>query len=156
MGALLVGIAISGGMATTPEAHADPLGVVAGEVLDVSAKRLDVDVEGGTAKLQGEVHATLGELDVECDKVEIRYDPSPRVQWARGTGSVKARVRGIEATADTVEVRVPERTVELRGGVRLARGRGWVTAARATINIATQKVSLEGVKGSIPVEAPAR
>lgn len=137
-------------------ARADPLGVIAGETLDVTADTLNVDVDKGTAVLQGDVRAKLGNLVVLCPKVEVRYDKAPRVRWARGTGGVTARVKGIEAKASVVEVDVARRRVKLSGGVRLTRGRGWLRAQYATIDIATRKVSLRGVKGSIPVEAPAR
>ena len=137
-------------------AQADPLGVVEGEVLDVSAERLDVDIQQGTALLEGDVTAKLGDLVVECPKVEVRYDESPRVRWAKGSGGVTARLKGVEATASVIEVDVPRRSVSLAGAVRLARGRGWVKAERATIDIATGKVTLESVKGEIPVESPRR
>jgi lipopolysaccharide export system protein LptA len=115
-----------------------------------------VDVEGGTALLEGEVRAVLGELVVECPKVEIRYDTAPRVKWARGSGGVRARLEGIVATASNVEVDVAKRRVDLTGGVKLARGRGWVEAQRASIDVATLKVSLHDVKGSIPVQPPEK
>ncbi len=137
-------------------AQADPLGVIGGETLDVTAQKLDVDVDKGKAILEGDVHATLGDLRVECPKVEIRYDKAPRVRWARGTGGVTARLKGIEAKAAVVEVDVAGRRVKLSGGVRLARGRGWLKAGSATIDLNTRKVSLEDVTGSIPVETPAR
>jgi hypothetical protein len=44
----------------------------------------------------------------------------------------------------------------LTGNVRVARGRGWVTAERATLDMASGKVTLHAVKGEIPVEPPAR
>jgi lipopolysaccharide export system protein LptA len=137
-------------------AQADPLAVVAGEALDVTAERLNVDVEQGTAVLEGKVEVRLGELDVHCPKVEIRYDEAPKVRWARGTGGVRASVRGIEARAQVVEVNVAQRKVDLFGGVYLSRGRGWVKADRATIDLATRKVALRDVTGSIPVEPPQR
>lgn len=148
---------IAGGFAApgTP-ARADPLGVIGGETLDVTADTLDVNVDKGTAVLKGDVKAKLGDLEVLCPKVEVRYDEAPRVRWARGTGGVTARVKGIEARASVVEVDVARRRVKLSGGVRLTRGRGWLRAQYATIDIATRKVSLRGVKGSIPVEPPAR
>jgi lipopolysaccharide export system protein LptA len=137
-------------------AHADPLAVIEGEALDVSADRLEVDVEHGAALLQGNVVARLGELDVHCPTVEMRYDKSPKVSWVKGTGGVTARLKGIDATATTVEFDVASRTVTLAGAVRLARGRGWLTAEHATIDIATGKVSLQEVKGSIPVDPVRR
>ncbi len=139
-----------------PGVSADPLGVVAGEVLDVKARRLDVDVEGGTALLEGDVRAVLGGLEVLCQKVEIRYDTAPRVKWAKGSGGVTAKLKGIVATASSVELDVGKRRVDLNGGVRLTRGKGWVVAQRASIDIATLKVSLYDVKGSIPVQPPEK
>jgi len=146
----LAGVALFGGAA-----QALPL-VVEGEALDVSADRLDVDVEKGTATLTGNVSAKFGQLDVKCPTVEIRYDQSPRVSWAKGSGGVTARLKGIDATAATVEFDAAARSVALHGGVRLSRGKGWLTAEHATVDMATGKVSLQEVKGSIPVDPAKR
>ncbi len=140
----------------TRSAQANPLGVVEGQNLDVSADRLDVDVEHGTATMQGNVTVNLGELEVHCPTVEVRYDRSPRVSWVRGTGGVTAKLNGIEATAAVVEFDAGTRTVALSGNVRLSRGRGWVTAEHATVEVGSGKVSLQEVKGSIPVDQPRR
>ena len=137
-------------------AHADPLAVVAGQSLDVRADHLDVDIAKGTAVLQGHVHAVLGELEVECGKIDVRYDEAPVVRYARGSGEVTVRLKGIEAKAAALEVDVARRSVRLQGGVKVSRGRGWVTAEAAQIDIATRHVTLDDVKGSIPVQAPAR
>ena len=133
-----------------------PLGVIGGEALDVMAEKLDVDVDRGTATLNGKVRAKLGELLVECPKVDIRYDSAPNVRFAKGTGGVRAAFRDIVAKAEAVEVDVAKRQLLLTGGVQLTRGRGWVKADRALIDLATRKVSLQAVTGSIPVEPPAR
>jgi lipopolysaccharide transport protein LptA len=138
------------------DAQADPLAEIGGETLDIRAEQLDVDIARGRALLSGNVSAKLGELEVLCPKVDIRYDEAPKVRWARGSGGVKARLKGIEATADSVELDVARRNVKLAGAVRLTRGRGWVEAERASIDIATSKVTLHDVKGSIPVERPQR
>ena len=133
-----------------------PLGVIVGEALDVMAEKLDVDVDRGTATLTGKVRAKLGELLVECPKVNIRYDSAPNVRFAKGTGGVRAAFRDIVAKAESVEVDVAKRQLLLTGGVQLTRGRGWVKADRALIDLATRRVSLQEVTGSIPVEPPAR
>jgi lipopolysaccharide export system protein LptA len=139
-------------LASALSARADPFAVVEGEALDVSADRLDVDVEHGTAELRGNVTARLGDLEVRCPAVEVRYDKSPRVSWLRGTGGVAARLKGIDATATTAEFDASARTIALHGSVRLSRGRGWLTAENATIDVASGKVSLQEVRGSIPVD----
>lgn len=147
--ALLAGV-------SAPSAQAGPLAVVEGEKLDVRADKLDVDIDKGTAVLEGNVEATMGDLTVSCPKVEIRYDQAPRVRWAKGSGGVRARVKGIDATASSVVVDLAKRDVKLSGGVRLSRGKGWIEAGSATIDLGTRKVTLEDVKGSIPVQPPAR
>jgi lipopolysaccharide export system protein LptA len=143
-------------LSETDPAHADPLAVVEGQSLDVRADRLDVDIAKGTAVLQGNVHAVLGELEVECGKIDVRYDEAPVVRYARGSDSVTVRLKGIEARAAALEVDVARRSVRLQGGVKVSRGRGWVTADAAQIDIATRHVTLDSVKGSIPVQAPSR
>src|SRR4029077_14709945 len=81
------------------EAKAGPLGVIEGQTLDVGADKLDVDIDKGTALLDGHVQATLGDLRVDCARIELGYDHAPNVKWARGTGGVTAKLKGIEATA---------------------------------------------------------
>lgn len=146
-GALIAGPAVP--------AQAGPLAVVAGETLDVRADSLEVDMARGSALLEGKVHAVLGDLQVDCAKVEVRYDEAPNVRWARGSGGISAKAKGFSATASTVEVDVARHSVRLQGSVKLSRGKGWVTADSATIDLSTRKVVLNDVEGSIPVPSPA-
>ena len=143
-------------LAVPEPANAGPLGVIDGQTLDVGADKLDVDIEKGSAILEGHVQATLGDMHVDCSRIELKYDEAPKVRWAKGSGGVTAKLKGIEATAAQFEVDVAHRTIKLAGGVKLSRGRGWVTADSAAIDINTRKVTLEDVKGSIPVQAPER
>jgi lipopolysaccharide export system protein LptA len=145
-----------GAAAAPVSAPPGSLAVIAGEVLDLKADKLDVDIQSGSAVLEGKVSATLGDLRVNCAKIEVKYDQAPNVRWAKGSGGVTASMRGIEATAAQVEVDVQRRSVELSGNVRLSRGRGWVTAERARIDLGTRHVTLDTVQGSIPVTPPAR
>lgn len=137
-------------------ARAAPLVIAPGEAMDVTADHFDIDVEHGTATLKGNVVARVGELEVHCPAVELTYDDSPRVKWARARGGVSLRWKGVEATAPAADLDAKGRSVTLSGGVRLARGRGWVTAQQATLDIASGKVSLQEVKGSIPVDSVPR
>lgn len=131
-----------------------PDGGSAGEALEMWADRLELDVEAKTAQLTGHVKLARGPMTIRCPKVDVRYDQVPHVTWARGSGGVVAEVKGVRAEAPEVEVDLAARTMELRGGVKLTRGEGWIAAERASINIATGKVSMSDVKGSIPVPVP--
>ncbi|MGC4069305.1 MAG: LptA/OstA family protein [Polyangiaceae bacterium] len=133
-----------------------PLVQIGAEVLDISAKQLDVNLAKGVALLDGDVHVKLGELDISCDRVDIRYDDAPMVRWARGSGSVRASMRGITATAQSLEVEIPERRVRLIGDVKISRGKGWIEAEHASIDLPTGRITLDEIRGSIPIEARAK
>lgn len=123
----------------------------AAEPLTMSADQLDLDVEAKSAVLAGHVKLTRGPMTVSCPRVEVRYDEVPHVRWAKGAGGVVAEIKGVRAEAPEVEIDFAARSLSLRGGVRITRGDGWLTAEKASINIATGRVSLTDVKGSIPI-----
>jgi lipopolysaccharide export system protein LptA len=143
---LLAATLVSPRMSAEPAADDPPV--------EVSADKLDLDVEAKTALLTGHVKLSRATMALACPRVELRYDRIPHVTWARGSGGVVAEVKGVHAEAPEVELDLTARTMELRGGVRISQGNGWITADRATIQLATGKVSMTDVKGSIPLPKP--
>jgi lipopolysaccharide export system protein LptA len=144
------GVTIASVAFAPPASSADVLGV-GGEAVTVQAERLDIDIMAGEAVLTGKVTLAKGDLTVSCPRIDLRFDQTPHVTWAKGSGGVVADVRGVHAEAPSVEVDLSKQVMDLRGGVKLTRGQGWLTADTARIEIATGKVSLTQVKGSIPV-----
>jgi lipopolysaccharide export system protein LptA len=119
--------------------------------VSLEADSLDIDILAGEATLTGKVTLLKGDLAVSCPRIDLRFDHSPRVTWARGSGGVTADLRGVHAEAPSVDVDMARQVLDLRGGVKLTLGQGWLTADSARISIPTAKVSLTQVKGSIPV-----
>jgi lipopolysaccharide export system protein LptA len=149
--ALLTAFAIGAIALTPPPARADgPLLQVDGN-LAVQAEKLEIDVATGDAILTGNVTLTKGDLKVACPRIDLKFDTTPHVVWARGSGGVTADVRGVHAEGPEAELDLAKQELDQRGGVRLARGRGWIQADQARIDIATGKVTASQVKGSIPV-----
>ena len=144
---LLVGIA-----ATRPIA-AEPA-VPSGEPLGMAADKLELDVEARTALLTGHVKLSRGAITLRCARVEVRYDASPKVLWARGSGGVVAEVKGVRVEAPEVEIDLAARALTLQGGVRMAQGEGWITAEKASVDMGSGKVSMTEVKGSLPLPMP--
>jgi lipopolysaccharide export system protein LptA len=138
-------------LAPVPVARAEILKGVGGDSVNVQADRLEIDILAGEATLTGNVSLTKGDLVVSCPRIDLRFEHAPHVTWARGSGGVTADVRGVHAEAPSVEVDLAKQVLDLRGGVKLTRGQGWLTADSARIEIATAKVSLTQVKGAIPV-----
>src|ERR1700678_572118 len=134
-----------------PIARAEILKSVGGDSVNMQADRLEIDILAGEATLTGNVTLSKGDLVVSCPRIDLRFEHTPHVTWARGSGGVTADVRGVHAEAPSVEVDLAKQVLDLRGGVKLTRGQGWLTADSARIEIATAKVSLTQVKGAIPV-----
>lgn len=149
---LLVPIAVLAAVALPQRTGAaDPFAVVGGGTIQLEAESLEIDVSAGTAVLSGNVALKKGDLAVRCPRVDLKFDQSPHVTWLRGSGGVSADIRGVHADAPEVEVDMARQSMELRGGVRLTRGAGFVQAEKATIDLASAKVTLTQVKGSVPV-----
>jgi lipopolysaccharide export system protein LptA len=121
--------------------------------IDLSADLLEVDIKAQTAVMTGNVTlAKGGDLSLKCPKIEVRYDTSgPRVNWAKGSGGVVADVKGVKGEAPEFELDLAKQHLSLRGGVRLFRGQGWVVADSAEIDLATARITMTNVKGSLPV-----
>jgi lipopolysaccharide export system protein LptA len=137
-------------VAPVPHASAEPL-LGADTSVSLQADRLDIDILAGEATLTGKVTLSKGDLVVSCPHVDLRFDQTPHVTWAKASGGVTADVRGVHAEAPSAELDLTKQVLDLRGGVKLTRGQGWLTADTARIEIPTAKVSLTQVKGSIPV-----
>jgi lipopolysaccharide export system protein LptA len=137
-----------------PQVTADPLLDVGKGDVSVQADQLEVDVAAGSAVLTGKVVLSKGDLVVKCPRFDLKFDATPHVRWAKGSGGVVADVRGVHAEAPEVELDLIKQILEMRGGVRISRGQGWIQAERATIELATARVTATQVKGSIPVPKP--
>jgi lipopolysaccharide export system protein LptA len=147
----LLPLALAAFLTPVSLARAEILGGVGPEPVKLQADQLDIDILAGEATLTGKVTLTKGDLVVNCPRIDLRFEHAPHLTWARGSGGVTADVRGVHAEAPSVELDLTKQVLELRGGVKLTRGQGWLTADSARIEIATAKVSLTQVKGAIPV-----
>lgn len=148
---LVFPIALAALLAPVTLARAEILGGVGPEPVKLQADQLDIDILAGEATLTGKVTLTKGDLVVNCPRIDLRFEHAPKLTWARGSGGVTADVRGVHAEAPSVELDLTKQVLDLRGGVKLTRGQGWLTADSARIEIGTAKVSLTQVKGAIPV-----
>ena len=144
-------LALAAALASVPLARAEILKGVGGDSVNLQADKLDIDIFAGEATLTGNVTLSKGDLVVNCPRIDLRFEHAPHVTWARGSGGVTADVRGVHAEAPSVELDLAKQVLDLRGGVKLTRGQGWLTADSARIEMATAKVSLNQVKGAIPV-----
>src|SRR5271165_3868500 len=99
----VVPLALAALLASVPIAQAEILGV-GGDAVQLQADRLDIDILAGEATLTGKVTLTKGDLVVSCPKIDLRFDQTPHLTWAKGSGGVTADVRGVHAEAPSAEV----------------------------------------------------
>ena len=144
-------ILVCGALAPSSLAEAEPLLGGGDPNVNLQADKLDIDILAGEATLTGKVQLSKGDLVVSCPRIDLRFDQTPHVTWAKGSGGVTADVRGVHAEAPSVELDLAKQILDLRGGVRLTRGGAWLTADTARIDLPTSKVSLTQVKGALPV-----
>jgi lipopolysaccharide export system protein LptA len=146
---LAIGVIVAGARPSLVWA-APPFSLL-GEALDVRADQVEVDVAAASAVLSGHVELARKDLRVSCPRVEARFDKEGRIQSAHATGRVVivAGEKGLRGEADEVRLDLAARTAELRGNVRVAQGASSLGAERATVDLATSRVSLEAVRGTL-------
>ncbi|MGE0327495.1 MAG: LptA/OstA family protein [Polyangiaceae bacterium] len=154
-GASLVALTLSLWLEPSPAA-AVPLATIDGKVLELKADSLDLDLEAGTATLQGHVRAELGKLKLRAERVELEYDDAPKVRRVRAIGGVNALYDGARVKASRLEVDVVKNEAELLGGVEVRRGGSQLRAAKARIDLKTKKLKLEQVSGSFAVDSASK
>lgn len=133
-------------------APARPVQALSGETLEIAADKLNLELARGSLFLEGNVRARLGDLELSCPRIEVRYDSAHKVTWARGFGGIRAKQGATVATASSAEIDAGQRVVKLFGSVRLSQGAGWVTAREAALDLRTRRISLSRVEGSIPIQ----
>jgi lipopolysaccharide export system protein LptA len=139
----------------SPAAQRNPRLPIGGDTLDVAAERMDLDMGGRALVLAGNVSARLGELEIACARIDVQYDEMANVRSARGSGGVRAKFRGVQASASTLGLDMKKRTLSLAGRVRVLHGSGSISAESASLDLTTHKLSLTEVRGSIPIDVPA-
>jgi len=142
---------IAAAWVAVPSVRAEPVATVDGDPVSVEADRMDIDLKAGRTVLHGQVRIRRGDLSVQCDRVEAEYDDAPAIRWAKATGNVRASYRGLEAKAAEAELVLDRRVLTLRHGVRLRRGGAWMQAKEAAVDLKTNRVTLQKVRGRIPI-----
>ena len=120
---------------------------IQGEPIQVKADRLEVDLAGKSAALDGKVELRRGEVTLSCDHLDARFTDGAAVTWARGRGSVALQYRGARVTAPEFTLDLGRRRIELTGGATVQRGASRLTAQGAAVDLATERLSLTGVEG---------
>jgi lipopolysaccharide export system protein LptA len=118
--------------------------------VEITADRLDLDQAAGTAVFTGAVRVAQGDLRMAADRVEVFYAGdadgagSGRVQRMRASGNVTLASGAEAAEAERATYEVATGIVEMQGDVLLTQGENALSSETLTIDLNAGTGALEG------------
>jgi len=120
----------------------------AGQPVEITSDRLDLDQSAGSAVFTGGVKVGQGELRLAADRVEVFYDEggsaSGTVRRMVATGNVTLSNGQEAAEAERATYEVASGHVEMEGDVLLTQGQNALSSERLNIDLNAGTGRLEG------------
>ena len=120
----------------------------AGQPVEITSDRLDLDQAAGTAVFTGGVKVGQGALRLAADRVEVFYDEggsaAGTVQRMQATGNVTLSNGAEAAEAERATYDVATGLVEMEGDVLLTQGANALSSQRLRIDLNAGTGQLEG------------
>ncbi len=130
--------------------------------MQIKSDRFETGMDDNTTVLTGNVRITQGSLVVTAARADVTQDKG-EVSRALLTGKPATLVQRIEgggemnARAQTIDYKLTEETVELRGDVVLERPQGTLRSERVTYSVKTGRLAAgEGVGGGVQMVIPPK
>ena len=113
--------------------------------VEMTADSLSVARDGGSAVFEGNVVIGQGEIRLSAGRVEVRYDgENRRIASLEASGGVTLVSGPDAAEASRASYDVDSGLVVLEGDVLLTQGQAAVAADRARVNLVTGEARAEG------------
>jgi lipopolysaccharide export system protein LptA len=130
--------------------------------MQIKSDRFESGMDDNITVLTGNVRITQGSLVVTAARADVTQDKG-EVSRALLTGKPATLVQRIEgggemnARAQTIDYKLTEETVELRGDVVLERPQGTLRSERVTYSVKTGRLAAgEGVGGGVQMVIPPK
>lgn len=122
-----------------------PLAADPGLPVEVESATLSVDQATGAAVFSGGVTVGQGELRLQADTVEVRYDEAnARIARLLASGGVTLATPTEAAEAEAADYDLVAGTLTLTGDVLLTQGPNALSADRLVVDLAAGTARLEG------------
>jgi len=137
-------------LAAAGRAQQVPFGAThdASQPVEITSDRLDLDQAAGTAVFSGTVRVGQGELRLAADRVEVFYDEggaqAGTVRRMIATGNVTLSNGAEAAEAERATYEVATGLVEMEGDVLLTQGRNALSSERLSVDLNAGTGRLEG------------
>lgn len=138
------------GIMLAPAATAQTAATNAEQPIQIEADRAEITEQTGVSVYSGNVNLTQGDLEMEAERLEIRREGGNGDIYALLTGS-PARLRQpteggetVKATAQRIEYRSGDRSINLQGNAEFVRGRDRVSGQSIRYDANARKLQASG------------
>jgi lipopolysaccharide transport protein LptA len=139
----------NGGLATGVEVRS-----AQGPGISVEAPSSRFLLEERLAVFEGGVKATRGNLQISCERLEVRTDENATVVTATATGSVVLQSGTWRASGEVAALDLRNETVSLSGQAQLARGGNRMEGDRIHMDFQGKEVDCQSCRILVQEESP--
>ncbi len=114
--------------------------------LRVRSSRMKFDYEQGELAYAGSVHVAQGNIRLQADELQIRFEPqrTGSLRTIRASGNVQIQQRNESATGDQAVYDPAAATLTLTGNVRLGSGPNSLQGERVVVYIDEDRTEIQG------------
>lgn len=116
--------------------------------LQITAARSTWDLRARSARFEGDVVVTRGDVELRCAALDVRYADAERVDRVIATGGVTVRRGGRLATAAQADLEGATGKVTLTGDPTLAEGPNALAGRVITLFLDDERATCEGDGGA--------
>jgi lipopolysaccharide export system protein LptA len=116
--------------------------------LQVSAARSSWDLKARTARFEGEVVVTRGDVTMRCAALDVSYADTDTIDRVVATGGVRVDRGPRHAEAERAELVGSTGQITLTGSPRLAEGASELVGARIVLWLDDERATCEGGAGA--------
>ena len=125
-----------------------------GPGISVEALSSRIRLEERLAVFEGGVKATRGDLQISCDRLEVRTDENSTVITATATGSVILQSGEWRASGEVAALDLRTETVSLSGKAHLAQGGNRMEGDRIHMDFQGKEVDCQGCRVVVQEASP--
>ena len=120
--------------------------------IKIKADSVEVDPEGKSASLEGNVNVKWGVLALTADRVDVQYaSTGAPTRWA-ASGAVRVTWRTYTITSQTLKIEQTRKQLTFSGPLEFTRGRATLKAKRAVLDLDTKRLSIREVQGELNLD----
>ena len=120
--------------------------------IKVKADSVEVDHDGKTASLEGNVKVTWGVLALTANRVDVHYASTGAPTRWEASGTVRVTWRSYTITSNTLKIEQTDKTLTFRGPLAFTQGSAKLKAKGAVLDLETKRLSIREVQGEMNLD----